>query len=112
MGQQQGTSQVLRLSIGFPYNVLSLYTKPEVPWSAAKGHYKTSIVSNCCTLRQLCRGGSKEHRFNTRSTVYALCYVQLPTATLLPQALGSAHDSTELWRVFCQGQYFAREART
>jgi coenzyme F420-reducing hydrogenase delta subunit len=28
---QQGTSQVQRLSTGFPYKVLSLNTKPEVP---------------------------------------------------------------------------------
>jgi hypothetical protein len=31
-GVTQGTSQVLRLSTGFPYNVLSLSTKPEEPW--------------------------------------------------------------------------------
>jgi hypothetical protein len=29
---EQGTSLVLRLSSGFPYNVLSLYTRPEVAW--------------------------------------------------------------------------------
>jgi hypothetical protein len=31
-----GSSQVLRLSTGFPYKVLSLSTKPEVPWYSVR----------------------------------------------------------------------------
>jgi 2,3-diketo-5-methylthio-1-phosphopentane phosphatase len=61
----QGTSQVLRLSTGFPYKVLSLCTRPEVAWYASTSIFllvvHTHKHTNLCMPEQHTKMRMPEH---------------------------------------------------